>query len=137
MFRGWSHPTALDDPEMPGELLIAARVASGCGREFNSGRPELLSGRTRQRGAAQRQAARTPRPVRRSHCGRWARRATMTIRTKAAPRKSVQLDSSPAAWLLMTYATQQHFDHGHSEGTRGGRPTDQRCVQAAAPEAGR
>jgi len=36
----------------------------------------------------------------------------MTIRTKATPRRSIELELEPGSVLLMTYATQQHFDHG-------------------------
>ena len=41
----------------------------------------------------------------------------MTIRTKAAPRKSIRLELEPGSVLLMTYATQQHFDHGIPKST--------------------
>ena len=44
-------------------------------------------------------------------------RLSMTIRTKAAPRRSIQLELEPGSVLLMTYATQQHFDHGIPKAT--------------------
>jgi len=103
---------ALDDPQMPGELLIAARVAQQlAGREFNSAGlnfyrderdsvaphndklHELIAGA----------------PIALLSLGAMR---VMTIRTKATPRRSIQLELEPGSVLLMTYATQQYFDHG-------------------------
>ncbi len=36
----------------------------------------------------------------------------MTIRTKKTPRKTMHVDLEPGSLLVMSYATQQHFDHG-------------------------
>lgn len=36
----------------------------------------------------------------------------MTIRAKAAPRRSMHVDLEPGSLLVMDYATQMHYDHG-------------------------
>lgn len=36
----------------------------------------------------------------------------MTIRSKAAPRRTLRVDLEAGSVLLMDYATQQHYDHG-------------------------
>jgi alkylated DNA repair dioxygenase AlkB len=36
----------------------------------------------------------------------------MLIRAKAPPRRTLQLDLEPGSVLLMSYASQHHFDHG-------------------------
>lgn len=108
---------SLDDPGLPGELRTAARVAqrlAGC--EFNSiglnlyrdehdsvaphndKLHELVAGA----------------PIALLSLGA-ARR--MTIRPKAAPRKSIQLELEPGSVLLMSYATQHYFDHGIPKST--------------------
>jgi len=108
---------ALDDPEMPRELLVAARVAQQlAGREFNSAglnfyRDERDSVAPHNDKLHELEAGA---PIALLSLG--AAR-TMTIRTKAAPRKSVQLELEPGSVLLMTYATQQHFDHGIPKAT--------------------
>ena len=103
---------ALDDPVIPGELRAAARVAQQlAGREFNS------AGLNFYRDERDSVAAHNDKlhelaagaPIALLSLG--ATRA-MTIRTKAAPRRSIQLELEPGSVLLMTYATQQHFDHG-------------------------
>ncbi|MEO7201348.1 MAG: alpha-ketoglutarate-dependent dioxygenase AlkB [Candidatus Tumulicola sp.] len=36
----------------------------------------------------------------------------MTIRSKARPRRSFDIDLEPGSLLLMSYETQLHYDHG-------------------------
>jgi len=103
---------ALDDPQLPGELHAAARIVrklAGC--EFN--RAGLNFYRDERDSVAPHNdklhELMAGAPIALLSLG--ATRA-MTIRTKAAPRRSVQLELEAGSVLLMTYATQQHFDHG-------------------------
>jgi len=102
----------LDDPALPAELAAAAAVASrlaaypfnSVGLNFyrdandsvaphNDKLHELVAGA----------------PIALLSLGA-ARR--MTIRAKLPPRGAINLDLAPGSLLLMSYATQQHFDHG-------------------------
>jgi len=108
---------ALDDPDLPGELRAAANVArrlANC--EFNSiglnfYRDERDSVAPHNDKLHELTAGA---PIALLSLG--AAR-TMTIRTKATPRRSIQLELEPGSVLLMTYATQQHFDHGIPKAT--------------------
>lgn len=103
---------ALDDPDLPAELRAAATVARRLGKcEFNS--IGLNFYRDERDSVAPHNdklhelAAGAPIALLSLGATR-----VMTIRTKATPRRSIQLELEPGSVLLMTYATQQHFDHG-------------------------
>ena len=103
---------ALDDPAMPGELRAAARIAQGlAGCEFNS--VGLNFYRDERDSVAPHNdklhelVAGAPIALLSLGAAR-----TMTIRTKVAPRRSIQVELEPGSMLLMTYAIQHHFDHG-------------------------
>ncbi len=103
---------ALDDPDLPGELRAAANVARRLAKcEFNSiglnfYRDERDSVAPHNDKLHELTAGA---PIALLSLG--AAR-TMTIRTKAAPRRSFQVELEPGSVLLMTSAIQQHFDHG-------------------------
>ena len=108
---------ALDDPDLPGELRAAADIArrlAGC--EFNSvGLNFYRDGRDSVAPHNDKLHELTAgAPIALLSLGATR---TMTIRTKATPRRSIQLDLEPGSVLLMTYATQQHFDHGIPKAT--------------------
>jgi alkylated DNA repair dioxygenase AlkB len=103
---------SLDCPDLPAELALAARIArqlAGC--------PFTSAGLNLYRDGSDSVAPHNDKlhelvagaPIALLSLGA-ARR--MTIRTKAAPRTSLHLDLEPGSLLLMTYATQQYFDHG-------------------------
>lgn len=102
----------LDDPALPPELAAAAAVAgqlaayrfNSVGLNFyrdgndsvaphNDKLHELVAGA----------------PIALLSLGAVRR---MTIRSKEPPRSVVHLDLEPGSLLLMSYATQEHFDHG-------------------------
>jgi alkylated DNA repair dioxygenase AlkB len=102
----------LDDPDLPPELRAAADVArrlANC--EFNS--VGLNFYRDERDSVAPHNdklhelTAGAPIALLSLGAAR-----TMTIRTKIAPRRNIQIELEPGSMLLMTYATQQHFDHG-------------------------
>jgi alkylated DNA repair dioxygenase AlkB len=108
---------ALDDPHLPGELRAAAYIAqrlAGC--EFNS--VGLNFYRDERDSVAPHNdklhelAAGAPIALLSLGTAR-----TMTIRTKIAPRRSIQVELEPGSMLLMSYATQLHFDHGIPKAT--------------------
>jgi alkylated DNA repair dioxygenase AlkB len=103
---------SLDDSHLPRELAAAAGVARRLARcEFNS--VGLNFYRDRNDSVAPHNdklhELMAGAPIALLSLGA-ARR--MTIRTKIAPRRSIHLELEPGSVLLMTYATQQHFDHG-------------------------
>jgi len=103
---------ALDDPDLPGELRAAARVArrlAGC--EFNSAGLNLYRDQ-RDSVAAHNDKLHELTPGAPIALLSLGAARTMTIRTKTTPRRSIQLELEPGSVLLMTYAIQQHFDHG-------------------------
>jgi alkylated DNA repair dioxygenase AlkB len=103
---------ALEDPDIPGELHAATEVArrlAGC--QFNSiglnfYRDERDSVAPHNDKLHELTAGA---PIALLSLGATR---VMTIRTKATPRRSIELELEPGSVLLMTYATQQHFDHG-------------------------
>ena len=56
----------------------------------------------------------------------------MTIRTKAAPRRSVHVNLETGSLLVMDYATQIHYTHGVPKTERGHRRTHQSGVSREA-----
>jgi alkylated DNA repair dioxygenase AlkB len=108
---------ALDDADLPGELRAAARAVQRLANcDFNSVglnfyRDERDSVAPHNDKLHELTAGA---PIALLSLG--ATRA-MTIRTKAAPRRSIQLELEPGSVLLMTYATQHHFDHGIPKAT--------------------
>jgi alkylated DNA repair dioxygenase AlkB len=118
---------ALDDPDLPAELRAAASVArrlANC--EFNSiglnfYRDERDSVAPHNDKLHELTAGA---PIALLSLGAMR---VMTIRTKAMPRRSIQLELEPGSVLLMTYAIQQHFDHGIPKSTA---PAKQRISAA-------
>jgi alkylated DNA repair dioxygenase AlkB len=102
----------LDDPHTPDELAAAAAVARRLADfEFNS------AGLNLYRDGDDSVAPHNDKlhelvagaPIALLSLGA-ARR--MTIQTKSVPRRSIHLDLEPGSMLIMSHATQQHFDHG-------------------------
>ena len=108
---------ALDDPDIPGELLAAARVARRlAGSEFNSAGLNLYRDE-RDSVAAHNDKLHELTPGAPIALLSLGAARTMAIRTKATPRRSIQLELEPGSVLLMTYAIQHHFDHGIPKAT--------------------
>jgi alkylated DNA repair dioxygenase AlkB len=108
---------ALDDPDLPGELFAAARVVQQlAGQEFNSAGLNLYRD---ERDSVAPHNDKLHELVAGAPIALLSLGATrtMTIRTKAAPRRSIQLELESGSVLLMTYAIQQHFDHGIPKAT--------------------
>jgi len=102
----------LDDPALPAELSAAFAVASrGAGYRFNSVGLNLY--RDGNDSVAPHndklQELIAGAPIALLSLGATRR---MTIRSKLPPRSVVHLDLEPGSLLLMSYATQKHFDHG-------------------------
>jgi alkylated DNA repair dioxygenase AlkB len=108
---------ALEDPDIPGELHAATEVArrlAGC--QFNS---VGLNFYRDERDSVAPHNDKLHELTAGAPIALLSLGATrvMTIRTKATPRRSIQLELEPGSVLLMTYATQQHFDHGIPKST--------------------
>ena len=102
----------LDDPALPAELAMAATVANRLAHyRFNS------VGLNLYRDGSDSVAPHNDKlhdlvqgaPIALLSLGSTRR---MTIRSKQPPRSVVHLDLEPGSLLLMSYATQKHFDHG-------------------------
>ena len=103
---------ALDDARLPAELAEAARLVGSVARcAFNTvGLNLYRDGNDSVAPHSDKLHDLAPgAPIGLVSLGA-ARR--MTIREKAKPRRSLQLDLEPGSLLLMSYATQRHFDHG-------------------------
>ncbi|HEX3124355.1 MAG TPA: alpha-ketoglutarate-dependent dioxygenase AlkB [Rhodanobacteraceae bacterium] len=126
---------ALDDPHLPGELRAAAHIAqrlAGC--EFNS--VGLNFYRDERDSVAPHNdklhelAAGAPIALLSLGTAR-----TMTIRTKIAPRRRIQVELEPGSLLLMSYATQLHFDHGIPKATTATGPRISAAFRRRPPRA--